>query len=166
MHHGLTQEHLRQLLHYDPESGHLTWKVDVARGARCRQGDRAGRLHPTGYIQIGIKGKKYLAHRLAWLWMHGVWPEGIVDHANGIPSDNRAANLRICTYAQNSANARRARNNTSGYKGVSFKNGAFVATICVNGIQTHLGCFPTVERAAAAYRAAAHEMNGPFARTE
>jgi hypothetical protein len=106
----------------------------------------------------------YQAHRLAWLYMHGEWPVGDLDHINGDPADNRIANLRIATQSQNNANrrARRGRN-----KGVYMekKTGKYKANICVNRKQIYLGRFESAEAAKAAYDKAAAQYFGEYART-
>lgn len=88
----LSAESLREVLDYCPDSGEFTWKV--YRGRCAKVGSKAGTLKPTGYVAIILFGKWYGAHRLAWLHVHGAWPNGDIDHINGCPSDNRIANLR------------------------------------------------------------------------
>lgn len=86
----------------------------------------------------------------------------LVDHVNGDGLDNRRANLRPATSSQNAANARRRKDNSSGFKGVSQRpNGRWMARIRMKS----LGTFPTAELAARAYDSAATETWGEFART-
>lgn len=89
-----------------------------------------------------------------------------VDHRSTCTFDNRRSNLRLCTHAQNSQNTPLRRNNTSGFKGVSWnkKGGLFEAYISVSGRRISLGRFPTAEQAAEAYAAAAEKHFGEFAR--
>ena len=91
---NLTPERLRELLHYDPESGFFTWLPYVGKRGRINAGDRAG--CETGHkIYIGIDGGIYRAHRLAWLYVHGEWPSLVIDHIDGNPHNNNIKNLSI-----------------------------------------------------------------------
>jgi hypothetical protein len=101
----ITAERLRQLLHYDPERGVFTWLSRPAeRSWNTRfAGTRAGTINGLGYVVIGILGRRYKAHRLAWLYVHGEWPGRELDHINCDKSDNRIANLRPATRSQNIA---------------------------------------------------------------
>jgi hypothetical protein len=160
----LNASRLREVLSYDPETGAFTWLVSTARHRRI--GDVAGCVK-DGYRQIGIDGRRYRAHRLAWLWMTGEWPSAEIDHINGDPADNRIANLRPATSSQNKANARKRSRNTSGWKGVSWhaRDRKWRAMIGVAGRQQHLGYFDCPAEAHAAYVRAAEHHFGEFART-
>jgi hypothetical protein len=99
----LTAQRLRELFHYDPDTGIFTWRVKPRKG--CVQiADIAGHVNHTGYRSIKIDQRAYRAHRLAWLYMYGVWPPGDLDHDNTIKDDNRLVNLREATDPQNQAN--------------------------------------------------------------
>lgn len=149
----LTAARLREVLGYCPETGVFTRIVGV-RGKAA--GTIAGTVSAAlGYVFIGIDGARYLAHRLAWLYMHGKWPENQVDHINGIRDDNRFENLREATAAQNRQNQTGfRRNNSSGYLGVyaDKKTGLYTANIKIDGIQHHIGSYRTAEEAHEAYR--------------
>lgn len=96
----LTAENLRELLCYDPETGIFTWRN--TRHWRSVEGTQAGGCsHERGYRIIRLNYQAYLAHRLAWLYVYGVWPSQEVDHINGKPDDNSISNLRQCTHQQN-----------------------------------------------------------------
>ena len=125
----------------------------------------AGYEEARGYRNIGIDGHVYRAHVLAWFYVKKRWPRQI-DHRNGVRTDNRFANLRLATTAQNQHNSRRQVNNTSGFKGVSYVKARYKwqAQIRVNGISLGLGHFDTPEQAYAAYCAAAMRLHGEFAR--
>src|SRR5437879_5605760 len=110
----LTAERLKELLTYDPETGEFRWKV--APNGRVRVGDIAGCVSSRGYILIGIDGALYRAHRLAFLFMTGAFPEPQVDHSNRDKADNRWLKLREANNSQNNANKPAQSNNTSGYK--------------------------------------------------
>lgn len=159
----LTVERLRQVLHYDPTTGIFTWLVATAR--QINAGDIAGSLDGDGYLAIQIDTRRYKAHRLAWLYVYGVWPIHQVDHKNCRRSDNRVANLREATNQQNSANSSLGRNNSSGFKGVFCRhNNRWEAAIKVNGKYKSLGCFNTPGDAHTAYEIAAQHHFGEFAR--
>jgi hypothetical protein len=125
-------------------------------------------MNMSGYWHVGVDGDEYKAHRLAWLFVHGEWPAGRLDHENGDTADNRIANLRPVTHSQNIANSRLRRDSTSGFKGVSFYTsaGKWGANINKDGRRHYLGLFNTPEEAHAAYCEAACELHGEFARTE
>ncbi len=117
---------------------------------------------------IRIMGKRYYAHRLAWFYVHGEWPERDLDHEAGNTDDNRIEKIRPASYSQNGMNRKRRSNNRSGFKGVSWheKKQKWVARIHVEGKQIFLGYFERVEEAAAAYKTAAVKYHGEFARFE
>lgn len=149
----ITQERLKQLLRYDPETGHFTWRVN--RGPR-RAGERAGNV--TVIEAVGVDGTLYPAHRLAWLYMTGEKPNEI-DHKNGNNNDNRWENLRDGTHAQNCQNRRRALTAT-GLLGVyPCASGRFFSTIRVEGKPLYLGSFDTKEDAHAAYVSAKRQRH-------
>lgn len=165
----VTVEDVRKLLSYDAETGEFRWKVAPARNVKA--GDLAGSVHRnarTGreYRRIWLKGNLYLAHRLAWLHMTGRWPAAQIDHRDGNGQNNQIANLREATRLENLRNRGSARNNTSGFKGVSWhaKRGKWESQIRFNGRKKYLGRFDSPEAAYAAYCAAAAEFHGEFAR--
>jgi hypothetical protein len=158
----LTAARVRELLHYFPESGVFTWRQPPGNHLRLRQYTAGGIT--TGYVVIKIDGRKYKAHRLAWLYTHGDWPSGDLDHINGCPLDNRLCNLRIATNAQNQANSRRDDGKATP-KGVkALPGGRFQARITFQGHLRTLGTFDSPESAERAYIAAAREHYGSFAR--
>jgi hypothetical protein len=159
---GLTSERLRQVLAYDPATGIFVWR----NKPRGRDRTIAGTQTSHGYIQISVDGKLYPAHRLAWLYVHGAWPKGEIDHIDGARANNAATNLRDATHSQNLANQKLSLANTSGFKGVCFnkERNRWVAYIKVLGRRRHLGRFKTPEAAHEAYRQAAVEAFGAFAR--
>lgn len=100
----LTQELLKEYLHYDPETGIFTWKKKTAYNtSKMEIGGKAGR-NCRGYIYIGLFKKEYRAHRLAWLYVYGTLPKNNIDHINGDKSDNRIFNLRDVTQRLNNQN--------------------------------------------------------------
>lgn len=157
----LTAALLRELLHYDPETGVFTRKVRTSN--RIAVGDVAGTLRPDGYTKISVLNKSYLAHRLAWLYVHGEWPKDQVDHRNGIRTDNRIANLRDLSGTLNQQNQRAAhsRNKSSGLLGASWdkRKGKWVAQISSTRTSRHIGYFETAKEAAAAYLEAKRRLH-------
>tara|TARA_B100001057_G_scaffold162519_2_gene163172 strand:- start:527 stop:1012 length:486 start_codon:yes stop_codon:yes gene_type:complete len=149
----MTQEYLKSLLDYNPETGKLIWKV--TRGS-IKSGSEAGSTNCLGYRLIGIDGKRYLGHRLAWLWYYGRWPENEIDHINHNPNDNRIKNLRELSHKQNMKNQSLYRNNTSGHAGVHWirRDKRWLAQIQVNGKKINLGYFKEKEDAVKARKEA------------
>ena len=145
----LTADRLRELLSYDAETG-------VFHRAKPRKeinvGDVAGCVDSRGYVYARVDGVMYLAHRLAWLYVHGVWPADQIDHINGIRADNRIANLREATSAQNHQNQTHGQGNASGRIGVTWCEPCkkWRALIRVDGVQVHLGVFANIADAIAA----------------
>jgi hypothetical protein len=161
----LTRELLRSLLHYNPETGVFSWRVD--RGGKARAGDEAGYLK-DGYVRIEIAGKGYRAHRLAYLYMTGTFPDFEVDHEDTNKANNRWRNLRPATRSKNLGNVGLMRTNTSGFKGAMWHKRIrrWQAMICVNRQKFHLGYHDTPEEAHAAYMAAANTHFKEFARAK
>lgn len=154
------RERLLELLAYEAESGLFAWKLD--RRGHVKAGDPAGSAHGGGYRNIKFDGKKYLAHRVAWLYVTGEWPEEDIDHRNRDRVDNRFANLRVVTRQVNLQNqARPKSHSTSPYLGVTRDKGGnrWVAQIQVGSMKTWLGTFGTSEEASAAYLAAKRNLH-------
>lgn len=148
----VTQERLKELLHCDPETGVFTWLKD--RNQNVKAGDVAGG-NSNGYVRINISGKKYLAHRLFWFYLYGVWPSEI-DHINHNRSDNRLCNLRLVSRQENQRNRSINKNNTSGFPGVGWRKevGKWQATITVSYEVKNLGHFDNISDAVEARRVA------------
>lgn len=149
----LTQDELKSRFHYDPATGLFTRLA--AYGVRRKTGAIAGSKRPDGYVHIYVGKKVLMAHRLAWLYVHGRWPEEFLDHINGDKSDNRIDNLREATRHENMQNLAISARNTSGQMGVSkSRNGMWRAAITAGGKRLNLGSFRSVEQASSAYKAA------------
>lgn len=159
---SLTHADLRKALAYDPETGLFTWRV--SRGS-VKPGVHAARS-ACRYTAVRMDGKRYYAHRLAFLWMTGCWPEGDVDHIDGDGTNNRWSNLREATQSQNNGNQRLRSDSVTGFKGVGYvrKDRAYRARLRVGGKQLALGYFKTPEAAYAAYCVAAKAHFGEFAK--
>jgi hypothetical protein len=163
---NITAEMVRELFDYDREAGVLLWRHSNKYAAQVKAGGIAGHVTRLGYRRILVSGKKYLAHRLVWLYVTGEWPAGWIDHANGDASDNRFENLRQATPSENSRNKKVRNDNSSGLKGVNWhkKNKRYAAKIEVDGVSAHLGYFKCPTAAHFAYCRAAKEHFGEFAR--
>jgi hypothetical protein len=135
-------------------------------GSRTMQ--RSGKRLATMVSLRELTTSKLIVHRIVWEMHYGPIPDGMqIDHINGEPWDNRISNLRLATHSQNSRNARKRVDNTSGLKGASWdaRNKKWSANICVDSRPKHLGYFATKEEAHSAYCTAAKEFHGAFART-
>lgn len=164
-------EYLRQLLDYDPETGHLTWKERPFSTKQWNAkfvGKRAGSIHCKGYIAVGIDGKVYLAHRIIWAIFYGNEPEYQIDHKDMNPANNKIDNLREATASQNRWNERARRNNKLGIKGVHYckKDKKYIAELKVNYKRVAHSYHATLDEAQKAYEKAAQLYHGEFARTK
>jgi len=150
----LTQEKLKEILSYDASTGLFTWKERLNLGGEKKfySGKIAGWVNSKGYIGIRIDGKHFKAHRLAWLYVYGYFPEHQVDHINQIRDDNRLINLREASQSCNMQNQRISSNNKSGITGVSWCNrsGKWRSRITKNNKLIYLGEFSTLLKAAKA----------------
>lgn len=147
----VTQERLHALFYYDPEVG-------TFHRRKGNSGRPVGTVCSGGYIRLTLDDCKYRAHRLAWLYVHGRWPAADLDHVNGNRADNRIANLRECTRAENAQNQiKRTKPTSSNYLGVSRckLTGRWAAQVN----RRKLGRFDTPELAYAAYLAAKAELH-------
>jgi hypothetical protein len=158
----LTQERLREVLNYDPESGLFTWKLRLSH--RIKIGDLAGNPTKKGYLAIRIDRILHLAHRLAWLHVNGHLPER-VEHRDRNRQNNAIDNLRLATQSQNLYNVGLRSSNKSGVIGVHFdsKRKKWVAQIRFGNTPRALGRFETLEEAATVRRKATEELHGDFA---
>lgn len=161
----ITQDRLKELLLYDELTGKFTWR---SNNKRRKAGEAAGNKDNRGYWKIGLDGKAYSAHRLAWLYVYGHWPEIHVDHANLDKIDNRIANLRLATISQNTANHAISSRNTSGFKGVTWNRsaGKWQAFIKADNKFHYLGLFVEPRDAHRAYEVSSRKFFGQFARPE
>ena len=165
----INQQELKQLLTYDPETGVFVWKERPREmfssdgqwkswNAKFSGKVAGGEITPQviTYRTIGIHCRTYQAHRLAWLYVYGKWPDEMIDHINGDGTDNRIANLRDVDRSTNGRNARRPKDNKSGVVGVHWKKsmGRWAACISTGGTQKNLGYFPSLFDAAAARKSA------------
>lgn len=136
----LTYEEAIKLLEYNPITGDLKWHSS----GRGRRSDRiAGNLNAAGYLDLRVNGHRAYGHRMAWLLTYGEWPDGQIDHINGVRDDNRIENLRVVTNKQNHTNMKRHKGNSSSVTGVYWNKraGKWQAYICVDYKQIYLGVF-------------------------
>lgn len=143
----VTHAQLLALVHYAPETGEFTARHNRGKWVA---GQRVGTKRKTGYRQLALLGTIYLEHRLAWFYVYGRWPTLGLDHINRKRDDNRIANLREATQAQNHEN----RGGVRGYTRSAAKAERWVAKIVVNGKVKNLGAYATEAEAHAAYAAA------------
>jgi len=145
------RKYLMSVLNYDKITGLFTWKTKVSRKIVPGQITGCPRAN-NGYLRIGINGKTYYAHRLAWLFVYGYFPEHQIDHINRDRTDNRIKNLREATQSCNSRNCKTPKNNSSGVKGVFFDkvNRKWVAVIRAKGKNRYLGRYKHLANAVCA----------------
>ena len=155
----LSQNDLKSQLEYKKDFGLFISKVTW--GKRYI-GKRLGCRHKNGYTTISIHGGVYMAHRLAWLYEYGVWPNGDIDHIDGNKTNNALYNLRNVSRSENNFNQKLcSKNSKTGLLGVSRhkESGRYRATIYINYKQKCLGYFDTPEEAHQAYLTAKRELH-------
>lgn len=148
---------LREKLFYNPETGNFTSKNHSGVRVKCR-------IRDNGYLNVNFLGKTYMAHRLAWFYMHGKWPKHDIDHINGNPSDNSIKNLREATRAENSHNRVLGKNNTSGLRCISQnrRNGYWQINIWRGGHRFFLGEYKDKIKAAQVANEFLRKSDGDF----
>jgi hypothetical protein len=139
----VTQERLKSLLYYDPLTGFFMWKRSgTGRKSLSNPGNKRLFVNGKTYLSIGVDGRLYSAHHLAWLYVHGCLPKAL-DHIDGNGINNAIKNLREADHSVNAKNQRLFSNNSSGFAGVYWMkaNEKWHARICVNRKSIHLGFF-------------------------
>jgi len=164
---------IKELLSYDPDTGIFIWRHRSICYFKTEKNQKiwntkysgkvAGSVEPVGYVRVVILGNRYRAHRLAWAYSYGYFPEN-VDHINRIKNDNRLCNLRDCTVSENFMNRIQYSTNNSGFKGVSWakRENKWRASIVKNRKQFHVGYFDSAKDAHDAYCNAADRLHGQF----
>lgn len=176
----ITLNYVNEALDFDARTGVFTWKKVRPRHHfnsdkaylthQSRDGGNvAGTISSDGYVLIGLNGNKYLANRLAYAVHNNIEISDLprqIDHKDRNTQNNRPQNLRPATHSENICNTGIAKNNTSGFKGVSFKKqtGRWMAKIKIHGKQIHLGYFDTALEASLVRNKAAEKLHGEFAR--
>ena len=156
----ITQEKLKEVLNYDQDTGIFTWKIKTCK--KVCVGVVAGTPSGDGYSVIKINGKRLRAHRLAWLYVYGEFPDKFIDHINGIRHDNKISNLRNVTKSENSQNQRKPKSdNQSGFLGVHWckRDKVWIAAIGFNKKTKYLGTYSTPELAHQVYLKAKREIH-------
>ena len=159
----ITQELLKEFLDFSPETGVFTWKQrDIKyfksiRGFKIWNsrwpGKESGDIKKNGYRYISILHQRYLAHRLAWLYVYGYIPEDQVDHKDRVRFNNSIDNLRLASNAENAQNKIKPINTSTGIIGVYFRKdrSKYTTKISIGGKIKRLGHFLKKEDAEAAY---------------
>lgn len=156
----LTANRLREALHYNAETGVFVWRIDASISTRI--GCVAGTVDGRGYIRIGIDGRVFRAHRMAWLYVYGCWPKNEIDHIDGDTSNNAISNLRDVPRRINQQNQTAAfKNNEAAVRGVSLHKatGKWRARIWHEGRSHALGLFDLQADASEAYVSAKRAMH-------
>lgn len=150
------------VIQYDPLTGKFIWVEPTS--SKIKIGQLAGTKNKDGYIIISVKGNKYFAHRLAWLYMTGEWPSKEIDHRNRVRDDNSWDNLRLATRKEQQGNYSLLKRNISGMRGVSFHKGKqkWRARISTKNGEIFLGYFIDKQEAQNKYTQAAKEYFGDF----
>lgn len=143
----MNQEILKELLIYDSKTGVFVWKIKPSK--KVKVGNIAGTLSLQGYIKIRIFGKEYRAHRLAWLYEYGEFPEGILDHIDQNKLNNSISNLRIVTVSENGHNTKLYSSNKSGHKNIFWDKrvSKYSVSLCYNNKPKKLGYYKNIEDA-------------------
>ena len=154
-----TQEHVVDILNYDPDTGAFTWN-DKSKNPHPKRVGVAGYNHIKGYRTLYIMGREYLAHRVAWLYMYGVWPKDQIDHINHIKNDNRIENLREASNAENHRNMPLQKRSVSGVVGVSWSTACnkWRARVKVDDKEIHLGVYASIFDAVCARKSAENKI--------
>lgn len=127
----ITQQQIKSIYIYDPDSGEITRK----------DGRKCGHVAHNGYLRFSVKGTSYSALRLIWLYMTGELPTCDVDHINHNRLDNRWSNVRLASRQENMRNATLSKASTSGFTGITWckQQGQWAAQICIDGMTKKLG---------------------------
>lgn len=158
----LTAESVKDIFTYDSEEGILRWKVN---GMKVRAGQPVGSPDKVGRLRTTYNYKNYLVYHLIWLFVYGRLPEKEIDHIDRNPGNNKLANLRECSHAENLRNAGARTNNKTGHVGIFWdeRRGKYLANLMKDGVTHHIGRYHTLEEAVAARKAFADALFGEFA---
>lgn len=144
---------LKSSFSYDPNTGVF---VCINPLARRYFGKVAGTKMACGYMRLGVKVngklKFFLAHRVAWVFYHGVWPSKFIDHKDKRKDNNCISNLRDVSRSVNGYNYSRASKNQTGFRGVFIDDRKSVVKYNAAYGKKHLGTFTTAEEASECYQ--------------
>lgn len=161
----ITQEYVRSIFTYSPETGLLNYKKSPRYG--ILPGDLVGHVYKVSdnlsYLETTINSRSYKIHRLIWLYMTGRFPDKGIDHKDGNGLNNKWDNLRECNQSQNQWNKSKYKSKKGLYKGVYKDGNLFKALVTVEGKQINIGWFKTELEAAIAFNEAAKQYYGEFA---
>lgn len=140
-------EYIKSRVEYDPETGIFTRKA--SNSWLSLPGDKITNKDKDGYIRVGISNRRFRAHRLAWFIQFGEWPDGEIDHINGIRDDNSISNLRVVSRSTNMKNVAKSSKNTSGFTGVCWDRARskWKVSIQVGGKVYNIGRYDILEDA-------------------
>jgi hypothetical protein len=155
--------HAEVLELYDYKNGQLFWKKSTNK--KVKIGAKAGGdgINSDGRKSISVNGKRYLASRVIFLHQNGYLP-AMIDHINGIKTDNRIENLRPATSVQNNQNAKIRKDNKSRFKGVSFKKNKWYVQLRINGQKRSFGYYDDIELADLVAQEARDKYHNTFAK--
>jgi len=159
----LTQERLKKLLYYDPETG--VWTRLISLSPNTKVGEKLYCSEKSDYLHIQIDGKIYKSSRLAFFYMTGSFPINDIDHKNRNTKDDKWCNLREATTSQNCMNRGLRKDNSSGVTGVSWveKSQKWRVRVTLNGKSFHLGCYEKFSEAVKVRKMAELEYFDNFA---
>ncbi len=160
-----TQPELKKIVKYNPKTGIFTWLISTNN--RALIGSEAGCKDGCGYIKIMVNGKQEYAHRLAWLYVNGYFPENDIDHINRDKSDNKISNLRHVSHRCNTRNCKVAANSKTGVTGVtvSSRTPGWFSYIYIDYGKIYLGFFKNFKDAVEARWEAEKKYNYPNCNT-
>lgn len=151
----ITQEEIKEIVKYSQETGVFIWIS--SRSNKIKIGDTAGNIwinqhNRKKYHRLWLSGRLYLAHRVAWIYMTGSWPNDQIDHIDGNGLNNKWENLREVSGSENQQNTRMKRTNTTGICGVVWNKNAnkWQAAINIYNKAVYLGLFENIFDAACA----------------
>lgn len=158
----ITHNELIAKISYESETGNFFWNVNS--GSRAKIGQKLGSYDMYGYLTVRINKKSYKLHRLAWFYVHKIWPENDVDHINGIRNDNRLCNLRCASRKTNLENRTCKSESETGLYGAYYdkRKRKYYSAISHHNIKIHLGMFESAQEAHNAYIDAKQKLHAGY----
>ena len=142
-----TLNRVKELFDYDPNTGILVRKITTSSNALA--GSVVGWKNDEGYLSVRVDRTPWKVHQIAWLYVHEVWPSGVIDHINRDKTDNRIDNLRDTTVQVNNLNKGTRKDSKTGVPNVTWRerDRRFYVACKRNGKQNYGGCFKSLEEA-------------------